>query len=296
MSPEQVRAEGVDHRSDLFSFGVVVYELLAREHPFRRETVTATLTAILHESPGELSRRQAGLPPGVERIVERCLDKKREERFQSAHDLAAALEAVLHGGSAVAALSEVAERSPYPGLSSFTEEDAGHFFGREQDVKALWGKLREQRLLAVIGPSGAGKTSFVRAGLVASRPEGWAAIVCTPGPAPFRALFQALGPELAGDPEALRKLVGFEDPQTAFELLVRWRGANDDALIVLDQFEELFTLNPPETHARLAALLGRLAREADIHVLLSLRDDFLMRCHDHEPLYPIFGELTPSRR
>ena len=293
MSPEQVRAEGVDHRSDLFSFGVVLYELLAREHPFRRETVTATLTAILHDPAGELAKKQAGIPPGVERIVERCLDKKRDERFQSAQDLAAALEAVLQGGSAAAALSEVAERSPYPGLSSFTEEDAEHFFGRESEVKALWGKLREQRLLAVIGPSGAGKTSFVRAGLVASRPEGWAAIVCTPGPAPFRALFQALGPELAGDPEALRKLVGFEDPQTAFELLVRWRGAHDDALIVLDQFEELFTLNQPETQARFAALLGRLAREADIHVLLSLRDDFLMRCHDHEPLSPVFGGLTP---
>ena len=98
MSPEQVRAEGVDHRSDLFSFGVVLYELLAREHPFRRETVTATLTAILHDPAGELSKKQAGIAPGVERIVERCLDKKRDERFQSAQDLAAGARSRAAGG------------------------------------------------------------------------------------------------------------------------------------------------------------------------------------------------------
>ena len=295
MSPEQVRAESVDHRSDLFSFGVVLYELLSGEHPFRRESVPATLTAILHESPIELSTRKAGVSPGVGRLVERCLEKRREERFQSAQDLAAALEALLQGGSTAAALREVEEKSPYPGLFSFTEADAGHFFGREEEVKALWEKLRKGRLLAVIGPSGAGKTSFVRAGVVASRPEGWAAIVATPGPAPMRSLGRALGPELAGDPEALAKLADFEDPETAFELLLRWRRADDDGLVVLDQFEELFTLNPPETQARIAALLGRLANEADAHVVLSLRDDFLMRCDEFDALRPVFGELTPLR-
>ena len=193
---------------------------------------------------------------------------------------------MLEGGSAAAALREVEERSPYPGLSSFTEEDAGRFFGREEEVEALWRRLRERRLLAVIGPSGAGKTSFVRAGVVAARPEGWAAIVATPGNAPLRGLGQALGPQLAGDPEALRKLAAFEDPETAFELLSRWRRTHDEALVVVDQFEELFTLNPPETQARFAALLGRLASEADVHVLLSLRDDFLMRCHEHAALAP----------
>ena len=169
-------------------------------------------------------------------------------------------KAVLEGGSAATALREVEERSPYPGLSSFTEADAGHFFGREQEVKDLWERLRGRRLLAVIGPSGAGKTSFVRAGVVASRPEGWAAIVSTPGTAPLRNLGQALGPELSGDPEALRKLAGFDDPETAFELLARWRRTNDDALIVIDQFEELFTLNASQTQAQFAALLGRLVR------------------------------------
>jgi WD40 repeat protein len=295
MSPEQVRAESADHRSDIFSLGVVLYELLCGENPFRRGSVTATLTAILHETPVELSMRHEGIPPAVERIVGRCLEKRREDRYQSAHDLALALEDNLERGTSTAALREVEERSPYPGLSSFTEADAGHFFGREQEVKELWEKLKDRRLLAVIGPSGAGKTSFVKAGVAAGRPDGWAAIVATPGNAPLRGLGRALGPQLANDPEALRELASFEEGETAFELLSRWRRNHDDALVVLDQFEELFTLNPAETQARFASLIGRLAGEADVHILFSMRDDFLMRCLEPEPLAPVINSLTPLR-
>ncbi len=295
MSPEQVEAGEVDHRSDLFSLGIVLYELLSRAHPFRRPSVPATLTAILHDAPLELSVRQPGLPPAVERIVGRCLEKEREDRFQSARDLATALETALEGGKAAAALGEVEENSPYPGLLSFTEEDAARFFGREAEVAALWKRLRERNLLAVIGPSGAGKTSFVRAGVAAARPEGWAAIVTTPGVSPLRELGRALGPHLANDPEALRELAAFEDGETAFRLLSRWRRNHDEALVVVDQFEELFTLNPPETQERLASLLGRLANEAGVHVLLSFRDDFLMRCLEPGALAPVFRELTPLR-
>src|SRR5512135_1721202 len=293
MSPEQVEAEGLDARSDVFSLGVVLYELLAREHPFRRPTVPATLTAIVTETPPDPSLRQPGIQPGVDRIVRRCLEKRREERYQSAQELAAVLEAVLEGGSSAAALRDVEETSPYPGLSSFTEADSGRFFGREEEVTALWKKLHDRKLLAVIGPSGAGKTSFVRAGVIPARPEGWAAIVATPGNAPLRSLGQALAPRLAHDPEALGKLLTFDDPESAFELLVRWRRSNEEALVVLDQFEELFTLNPPEKQALFAALLGRLANEADVHVVLSLRDDFLMRCLGPRPLAPAIDALTP---
>jgi WD40 repeat protein len=176
---------------------------------------------------------------------------------------------------------------------SFTEEDAGLFFGREAEVVALWGRLRNRRLLAVIAPSGAGKTSLVRAGVVASRPEGWAALVCTPGSSPMRSLGQTLAPELSGDHDALRKLVGFDDPETAYELVVRWRKAHAEALVVVDQFEELFTLGPTEAQGRFAALLGRLSKDGDVHVLLSMRDDFLIRCSEQEALSGVFLELTP---
>ena len=300
MSPEQVQARPVDARSDLFSFGVVLYEMLARKHPFRRETVAATLTAILQETPPELTSVDRGIPPAVDGIVRRCLDKRREERFQGAHDLSLALEAVLAAPTGAALLQEVEERSPYPGLSSFTEKDSALFFGREAEVKALWERIRSRRLLAVIGPSGVGKTSFLRAGVIPARPEGWAAVHTTPGSNPALGLARALTPDLAGDAEAMADLLsgvaelaqsGRED--RVVSALRRWRQRQADALLVVDQFEELFTLNPPETQRRLAALLTRIANDADVHVVLSLRDDFLIRCSEQAPLAPVFESLTP---
>ena len=291
MSPEQVRGLPIDHRTDVFSFGVLLYELLSGKHPFRRETTVGTLTAILEDTPAELSSLSRGVPPALSGIVGRCLEKDREQRFRSAHDLALSLEAVLAAPAGAASLEEVEERSPYPGLSSFTEKDAGQFFGRETEVAALWERVR--RLSGVIGPSGAGKTSFVRAGVVASSPAGWGTLVCTPGAAPFRGLGQALVPELAGDVEALQRMLSVDDPDVAFDLVSRWRKGHGEALLVVDQFEELFTLNPAEVQERFASLLGRLARAGDVHVLLSLRDDFLMKCADHVPIAKVFESLSP---
>jgi hypothetical protein len=225
--------------------------------------------------------------------VRRCLEKGREERYASAHDVAVALEAVLVAPAGAASLQEVEERSPYPGLSSFTEKDAAHFFGREAEVAVLWETLRSRHLSGVIGPSGAGKTSFVRAGVVASRPPEWGTLVCTPGAAPFRGLAHALASELAGDAETVRELLRFDEPAVAFDVVSRWRSGHGEALLVVDQFEELFTLSPVEVQERFAGLLGRLAREADVHVLLSLRDDFLMKCADHEGVAKVFESLSP---
>ena len=293
MSPEQVRGRGLDARSDLFSLGVVLYEALGGKHPFLRETPVATLTAILEDEPTPLSAVAPTVSPALGRIVGRCLEKAPEDRLGSAHDLAVALETILAGVPGPAPPPGIEEKSPYPGLFSFTEKDAAFFFGREDEVETLWGKLRARRLLALIGPSGVGKTSFLRAGVVPARGEGWAALVCTPGASPFRSLGQALAPALASDPEALRMLVNVDDPAAALELASRWRRAHAEALLVVDQFEELFTLGSRETQVSFAALLGRLAREADVHVLLSMRDDFLIRCSEQPPLASVFESLTP---
>jgi WD40 repeat protein len=292
MSPEQVRGLPIDHRTDIFSFGVLLYELLSGRHPFRRETTVATLTAILDAEPAELASLNCGVPPALSGIVRTCLEKSREDRFHSAHDLARALEGVLGAPAGSVRLQEVEEKSPYPGLLSFTEKDAASFFGREAEVKALWQRLQCRRLLAVIGPSGTGKTSFVRAGVIPAAPEGWRCLWVTPGDRPFAALVRALVPELSNDPETLQRLVGAE---TADELLVAlgaWRRRHGEVLLVVDQFEELFTLNPGEVQERFAALLGRLASEADVHMLFSLRDDFLMRSQEQSPLHPILADLT----
>jgi eukaryotic-like serine/threonine-protein kinase len=92
MSPEQVRGLVVDQRSDLFSFGAVLYEMLAGKRAFRGTTVADTLSAILREDPTEASTSGPGLPAGLVRVVRRSLEKSPDDRFQTARDLAFALE------------------------------------------------------------------------------------------------------------------------------------------------------------------------------------------------------------
>ena len=94
MAPEQVRGSGVDSRTDIFAFGAVLYEMISGKRAFRRDTAAETMTAILKDDPPELSEMDYPVSPGLERIVRRCLEKQPEQRFQSAKDLAFALEAL----------------------------------------------------------------------------------------------------------------------------------------------------------------------------------------------------------
>ena len=89
MSPEQVRGENVDHASDLFSFGVVLYEMLCGKRAFAGASSVEVMNAILKEEPPELP---ASVPPALGRIVRRCLEKEPDRRFQSAADLAFAVQ------------------------------------------------------------------------------------------------------------------------------------------------------------------------------------------------------------
>ncbi|HMF10195.1 MAG TPA: protein kinase [Thermoanaerobaculia bacterium] len=97
MSPEQVRGQAADHRSDLFAFGAILYEMLTGLRAFSRDSAVETMSAILKEDPPEISATGSRLPPGLERIVRHCLEKNPEERFQSARDLAFDLQS--HSGS-----------------------------------------------------------------------------------------------------------------------------------------------------------------------------------------------------
>jgi serine/threonine protein kinase len=94
MSPEQVRAAPVDHRSDIFSFGAVLYEMLSGRRAFQGDSAIETLNAILKEEPPELSSTNSNIAPGLERVVWHCLEKSPERRFQSATDVAFALESL----------------------------------------------------------------------------------------------------------------------------------------------------------------------------------------------------------
>jgi Tol biopolymer transport system component len=117
MSPEQVRGEAVDHRSDIFSFGAVLYEMLTGRRAFGRETAAESMTAILKEDPPEIAAGGSGPSPALQRIVQHCLEKKPGERFQSARDIAFALQA-LSGSAVTSGLSiAVARRGSRPWLT-----------------------------------------------------------------------------------------------------------------------------------------------------------------------------------
>ena len=92
MSPEQVRGKPADARSDLFSFGAVLYEMISGKRAFHGETSADTMSAILHTEPPELTETNRSVPPALERMVRHCLEKSPDERFRSAHDVAFDLE------------------------------------------------------------------------------------------------------------------------------------------------------------------------------------------------------------
>ena len=110
MAPEQVRAQSADHRSDIFSFGAILYEMLSGQRAFRRESGAETMTAILNESPADLPIVERHIPATLARIVHRCLEKNPAARFQAASDLAFALESVSSQSDSAAVAPTTSDR------------------------------------------------------------------------------------------------------------------------------------------------------------------------------------------
>jgi len=279
MSPEQAAGLKVDARADVYSAGVVLAEMVSPEGIKSFESRQSIWEGVRSE-PAKVP--DSPWAP----VVKKAVAKDREHRYNSAHTLIRALE------DRTFRVEGAEDVHPYPGLASFTESDAEYFFGREAEIERLWRKLERPHLLGIVGPSGSGKSSFIRAGLIPSAEAGWSFITCTPGNAAFRSLRQELASELAGDVEAMRALVDVDDLDATVSAVSRWRARSDHALLIIDQFEELFTLNPMEVQARFTELLGRLVLEADTFVLLSMRDDFFFLCHQFEALKPLVTDLT----
>ena len=92
MAPEQIKGQGADARADLFAFGAVLYEMLTGRRAFQRDTSAETMTAILRDDPPDLDTIRGDIPPAIDRIVRHSLEKNPRERFQTARDVAFALE------------------------------------------------------------------------------------------------------------------------------------------------------------------------------------------------------------
>jgi serine/threonine protein kinase len=99
MSPEQLEGKETDARSDLFSFGTVLYEMLTGNHAFDGKSQASVIAAILEREPKPISAFQPMAPPALDRLIRTCLAKDPEERIQTAHDAKLQLQWIAEGGS-----------------------------------------------------------------------------------------------------------------------------------------------------------------------------------------------------
>lgn len=174
---------------------------------------------------------------------------------------------------------------PYPGMLPFSRENAEYFYGRDDEIKGIIHHLRHQSFLAVIGASGAGKSSLVNAGLLRELPKSsffpegyWFVRQVRPGAQPMRALAQVMGGRLAGPSESVDALVVANPPARRL-------------LLIIDQFEEVFTQAGSEEQHRFIAAVQELRKAASAAVVIAMRAAFYQDLMNSD-LWPV----APSER
>ncbi len=297
LSPEQIHRQPPTRHSDIFSLGLIVYEMLTGKHPFP-DTDRSSLMLHLLKIPlpllqGEIAR----LNP----VIQQATAKTPEDRFENSQALAHAFRQALGGDSHPATIDTVSTtviRNPYKGLHAFQEADAGDFFGRERLVEQLLQHLDTDygpQLLAVVGPSGSGKSSVVRAGLIPALRGGalpgtdrWLVAEMSPGDNPFQELAAALLHIAVHPVENLLEQIQ-KDPAGLMCAIDHMLPDDDtELLLFIDQFEELFTLAEDEVTRQhfLNTLVTTVTKPfSRVHVVLCLRADF----YDLPLQYPEFA-------
>ena len=232
MSPEQMRGESVDHRTDIWSLGVVLYEMLAGKHPFRAAQDAATMFSVLESSVAPVSDLRGNIPVSVDTIIGRTLEKSASDRYDSLTELIQDI-ADITSGSTLRALQgdaqKVALKTDLPAVLT-------SFIGRDTEVAQILQLLRETRLITLTGPGGTGKTRLsIEA---ASR-----AATDFAGKVAFVSLASIRNPNLV--PSAISQAMGLKEDKTRSHLdhliLVL---KNRSILLILDNFEQVVGAAP----------------------------------------------------
>ncbi|WP_437570381.1 nSTAND1 domain-containing NTPase [Sorangium sp. So ce542] len=299
MSPEQRAGEAIDHATDIWAVGIMLHELVTGAHPFEEAGAPGSAPPAALDAPVRaLGGARGDLGP-LGPIIERCLRRQRSERFASAQELLAELTPLLPGRREIVL---GAAESPFAGLSAFQEVDADRFFGREDDIAGMVARLKSQPLLAIVGASGVGKSSLVRAGIIPALKRsgaGWASLVLRPGREPMAALADLLGhpalreeaeakteddvpAALARDPARGQRIERLRaEPGYLGAALRAWSARNQRRVVLfVDQFEELYTLScDARDRAAFFSCLEGVADDASspLRVILSTRSDFIER-------------------
>ncbi|MEO8706758.1 MAG: protein kinase, partial [Kofleriaceae bacterium] len=263
-APENWCGEPSTERSDLYSLGVVIYELVSGMPPYPQTTPVELEAAVLAGGARPLSELAAATSLPLARLAMRCLARDPAARPGSAAEVAHELEALLVDAPAVPG------GNPYRGLRAFAAEHRGLFFGRGSDIAAVVDRLRAEPLVVVVGDSGIGKSSVCHAGVAPAVLAGalgdrrrWRIVTVVPGRAPWAAIGEALA-TTTSTPSALVRAI---------------RPAEDAGiLLVIDQLEELVTLADPDEAAQVAELLTLIANGVPgLKALAAVRGDFLTR-------------------
>jgi WD40 repeat protein/DNA-binding SARP family transcriptional activator len=299
LSPEQLLNDPVSPPTDIYSLGVILYELLSGKHPFAGHPAPVMIEKLLHENLPPL----ADIPESLDAVIQQMTAKKPADRYQDISAMVEALHSVVGlpvDAPGVSKTSPAKVPNPYMGLRAYSEADAELFFGREKSTKMLIEQLKISRLLCMVGPSGSGKSSLARAGLIPSLRHGavpgsenWYITEMLPGTHPFEELEAALL-RVASSPTELLLDQLKQDSRGLIKAVKRILPQDEGELLVLiDQFEELFTLVDSES---LRGLFLNSLEEAvkdprsRIRIILVLRADF----YDRPLLYQSFGELLHS--
>jgi len=278
-SPEQRRGEPPTVASDIFGLGTLVFRLFSGVDPGAGPLQS-------------LSELRPELPAGIDEVLRRATDPEPPARFGDVDEFLDELRAAVGRGSVAPA---VEMGNPYKGLRAFAEADASDFCGRDLMTAELLDAVAQHRLVGVVGPSGSGKSSLVRAGLLpalrAGRVPGsdrWLITDLYPGVDPFVELATALLRVAVVHPDNL--IDRLRNPETVVDAINRALPDDTELLVVVDQFEELFTLCPHAEMRRgfmdaLRSLL--LAPDGRVRIVLTLRADYYGLPLQYQP----FGAL-----
>jgi len=306
MAPEQWLGEPVDGRTDIWAVGVMLYQLVTGEHPFAPPCPDPLESVAVRDKPMPSIREKMGDIGRLGTVIDRCLIKYRDDRLGSVHELVEQLEAIVRPNRTTTEDGEE-DSNPYAGLAAFQEHDAARFFGRETMVEQVLSRLVDQPLLALVGASGAGKSSLVRAGLIPALRRGgdaWESFIMRPGPRPLAALAEVLNEHswqrssnTASSPlsssgsssnmEAILKKLRKEPGYLGVQVRSRAKRRRERALLFVDQFEEVYTLaSEEEREAFLQCLVGVADDPSSpVRVLVSIRHDFLDRVAFGSPMF-----------
>ncbi len=189
MAPEQWRHQEGTDATDIWALGVMLYELVVGERPFLAQTRVDLALKVAGPDPAPTVAVTADVPQSLATLIDGCLQKDPRAR-PKAREVADVLRELL----AVPRTHHAPNESPFRGLLPFGEQHADFFFGRDAEVAAALERLREEPVLAVVGPSGSGKSSFVQAGVIPRlREQGhWIVLRMRPGSQPWFSLASRL--------------------------------------------------------------------------------------------------------